>query len=152
MDTLPIQEVKNMAMTYLDSGTIKMKMVSPMVCKLRPKGMTAYTEYPQGLKASSHKPDGQKEATMTALYAVDFEGTNMMIARKNVVIINHTTGDTIKTERIKWDRISKEISSDTTVIQCKTDGSVLYGDGFTANETFSRWTIHNLRGSLYMNE
>ena len=72
----------------------------------------------------------------------------MYKASKNVVIIDVLKGDTLRTEEIIWDQRRRMIYSNVLVKQTKADGSVNYGDGFEADERFTKYTIFHPRGEM----
>ena len=84
---------------------------------------------------------------LTADYACNVNNTKYR-ASKNVVIIDLIKRDTLETEEIIWDQRRKTIYSNVLVKQKKADGSVNYGDGFEADERFTRYTIIHPHGEM----
>jgi hypothetical protein len=75
-----------------------------------------------------------------------------MEARDNVVLTNLNKNETIETELIIWDKNTRKIFSDKEVRYTKSDGSVSYGDGFDADESFSKYSVRNPRGEIIAEE
>lgn len=89
---------------------------------------------------------------MKADYAINAERDMHLEAQKNVIITNLKKGDTIKTEKIVWDKRTRRIYSDVPVRQIRADGTVYNGDGFDADEKFTRYTVRNPRGEIIAND
>ena len=71
-----------------------------------------------------------------------------METSKNVVITDLVKHESIKTEQIIWDKLNKRIYSEVEVTQIKADGTINKGDGFEADEKFTRYAIKNPRGEM----
>lgn len=142
----PDEASKNIAMTFSDNGIKSFELYAPSLYKYN--GEKAYMDCPEGIKIISYGNDNEPEAIMTADYAISEEENKTMEARKNVVITNVKKGDTIKTEKIVWDKGNKRIYSDVMVKQIRSDGTISIGDGFDADEKFSRYTVRNPRGEV----
>lgn len=141
----PDESAQNMSITMSDSGRINFIVETPLMNRYY--GDSSYTDCPKGVKVTSYNEWGQKQAILTADYACEIKGTTYK-ASKNVVIIDVVKGDTLRTEEITWNQGNKTISSNTLVKQSKSDGSVNYGDGFTADDRFTKYTIVHPRGVM----
>lgn len=102
-----------------------------------------YMEYPKGVKIISYDENKEKEMSLTANYAIDYQDRKFMEAKYNVVITNFGKGDIIETEHLIWDMNKKIIYSQTQTKQIKTDGSVYIGTGFESNESFTKYSVFN---------
>lgn len=142
----PDESSKNIAISFSDNGQKSFELYAPLINKYG--GDNPYMDCPKGVKIISFGNDNQIEAIMTADYAISEENSNRMEAHKNVVITNIQKGDTIKTEKIIWDKKDKRIYSDVTVKQIRGDGTINIGDGFDADEKFTRYTVRNPRGEV----
>ena len=100
-----------------------------------------YFEYPKGVEVISYTDDGEKETTLTANYAVNYEEKKIMEAKYNVIITNHKTGERVETEHLVWDMDRRIIYSNTQTKNTKSDGSVYIGESFESDESFSRYSL-----------
>ena len=72
-----------------------------------------------------------------------------MEARKNVVVVNQK-GDRLNTEHLIWDEKKQKLISDEFV-KITTKDQIIYGDGFEANEDFTKYKIFKTRGTIPIN-
>ncbi len=142
----PDESAKDVALSFSDSGRVSFELFSPILNKYG--GDLPYMDCPQGIKIISYDNEGVAEAIMTADYAISEEATEKMEAHSNVVITNLKKGDTIKTEKIVWNKRDKRIFSDVQVRQIRADGTVNIGDGFDADDRFTKYTVRNPRGEI----
>ena len=141
----PDESAENMVLTMSDSGMVSFILETPLLNRYY--GDTTYADFPKGIKVVSYNEYGQRQAMLTADYAIEINNTQYT-ASKNVVIVDLVKGDTLKTEEIQWNQLSRTVRSDVLVKQIKADGSVNYGDGFTADDRFTKYTIIHPRGEM----
>ena len=103
---------------------------------------------PKGITITSYTEDGQPQSRLTADYAISYENEMRMEASKNVVITDLIKNESIETEQIIWDKKRRRIFSNVEVCQKKADGTVNYGDGFDADERFTKYSVRNPRGEM----
>jgi len=144
----PDQSTKNAELTFSDSGYVNFRIIAPVLNQYSSDPNNEYSDCPNGIKIISYDTHGEPEAILTAEYAIDASGNQRMEARKHVVITNLKQGDTIKTEKIIWDKQRKKIFSDVEVRQIRADGTIYIGDGFDADEKFTKYTVRNPRGEM----
>jgi LPS export ABC transporter protein LptC len=142
-DTMPIETIKNMEMIYSDSGKIQYKVISPIVNRY--KSNESYDEFPKGLTILVYDSLLQVKSSLRANYAIHFIKKEIVEGKNDVVIVSKL--ETINTEHIVWNHKIRSVYSDVFVKRTNKDG-VLYGDGFDADETFSKYTIRNPRGTF----
>lgn len=141
----PDESAENITLTVSDSGVVSFIVKAPVFNTYRQD--SAYTDYPEGITAISYNEAGVQQAILTADFACNINNT-MYKASKNVVIIDVLKGDTLETEEIIWDQRKRMIYSNVLVKQSKADGSVNYGDGFEADERFTKYTIFHPHGEM----
>ena len=141
----PDESAENMTLTVSDSGIVSFIVKAPVFNTYRTD--STYMDYPEGITAISYTEYGQQRAILTANYACNINNS-MYKASKNVIIIDMLKGDTLRTEEIIWDQRRRIIYSNVLVKQTKADGSVNFGDGFEADERFSRYTIFHPHGEM----
>lgn len=115
-------------------------------------GDTVYMDCPNGIIIYSYDAEGHKQSVLTADYAISVEIPSRMEASKNVVIKDLVKNEMIETEQIIWDKDRKMIYSVVEVKQTKADGSVNYGDGFEADERFTKYRVFNPRGEMIVDD
>lgn len=142
----PDESAKDVEITFSDSGRVSFEIFAPMLNKYN--GDFPYMDCPEGIKIVSYDTRGEQEAILTSDYAISEEATQRMEARTHVVITNVKNGDSLKTEKIIWDKGNKRIYSDVEVRQIRSDGTVNIGDGFDADERFTKYTVRNPRGEI----
>ena len=141
----PDESAENMVLTMSDSGMVSFILETPLLNRYY--GDTTFADFPKGIKVVSYNEFGQRQAMLTADYAIEINNTQYM-ASKNVVIVDLVKGDTLMTEEIQWNQLSRTVRSNVLVKQIKADGSVNYGDGFTADDRFTKYTIIHPRGEM----
>ena len=141
----PDEAAENMALTVSDSGIVSFIITAPLMNRYY--GDSTFADFPKGIKVVSFTEFGEQQALVTAEYASEVNGSKYK-ASKNVVIIDVINGDTLRTEEITWNQLARTINSNTLVKQTKADGSVNYGDGFTADDRFTKYTIIHPRGEM----
>lgn len=148
-DTLPLESAKNIEAIYSDSGLTVVYIYSRQMDKYL--GYNSYTEFPKGIKVLYFDTTMKVKSMLTADYAIVHDREHLMEARKNVVIVDRVKDVTINTENIIWDQKKKIVYSNSFVKKTSKDG-VMYGDGFDADETFSRYTIRHPKGEFNVDE
>lgn len=113
---------------------------------------TAYMDCPNGITIYAYDELGVRQSVLTADYAISAEVPPRMEASKNVVIKDLIKNETIETEQLIWDKHKQMIYSVMPVKQTKADGTVNYGDGFEADEHFSKYKVFNPRGEMIVDE
>lgn len=148
-DTLPIESAKNIEAIYSDSGRTIIYIYSVQMDKFL--GNNTYMEFPKGLKVLYYDTAMQVKSMLTANYAIVKDKEKIMEAKNNVVIFDKVKDVTINTEHIIWDQQKKVVYSNCFVKKTSKDG-VMFGDGFDADETFSRYTVRNPKGEINVKE
>ena len=145
----PDESTTELHLTFSDSGRLNYEINTPILNKYSEND--TYMDCPEGIEIISYDIYGEPEAMLTADYALNAEREMRMEAQHNVVITNLKKGDTIKTEKIIWDKKLRRIYSDVPVRQIRADGTIYKGDGFDADEKFTRYTVRNPRGEIIAN-
>jgi hypothetical protein len=66
------------------------------------------------------------------------------------VVINKE-GEVLNTDQLFWDERLKIIYSNAFV-KITRPNEVIMGEGFEADETFSRWKIKKIQGTIYLQD
>ena len=142
----PDESAENMTITVSDSGQTAFIVNAPMLNRYNNPD-TTITDCPKGITITSFNDYGRKQAVITADYACQINN-NLFKATGNVVIYDIINGDSVITEEVIWDQRKRSIYSTKQVKQVKRDGSVNYGDGFDADERFTKYTIIHPHGEM----
>ncbi len=142
----PDESAENMTITVSDSGRISFILTTPMLNRYYGEDST-FADFPKGVKVISFNDYGQQQAIITADYANQINNS-LYIAKDNVVIYDLSSGDSVMTEEVIWDQRLHKIYSKKEVKQVKKDGSINYGDGFDADERFTKYTIIHPHGEI----
>lgn len=142
----PDESAENMIITVSDSGRTNFIVNAPMLNRYSSED-TAYMDCPKGIFITSFNDFGRKQAIITAKYACQINN-NLFKATDSVIIYDLINGDSVITDEVIWDQRRRTIYSTKPVRQVKSDGSVNYGDGFNADERFTRYTIIHPHGEM----
>lgn len=145
----PDESAKNIEIIMSDSGQITFTLFAPLMNKYY--GDNPYMDFPEGITVSSFT-NGVKQSTLTAGYAISEERTQRLEAHNNVVIVNLVKQESMLSEKIVWDKLRKEISSNVEVTQIKADGTIFKGDGFVSDERFTKYSVRNPQGEILADE
>jgi len=140
----PLEKGRNVEMLYSDSAMMKAKLKSPLV--YRYVDSTTRVVFPVGMHLDFYDEHGNISSWMTSEYAIRYENTKKMEARKNVVVVN-TKGEKLNTEHLVWDQEKKRIYTEAPV-KITTRKEVLKGIGLEADENFAKWRIKNVTGTF----
>jgi LPS export ABC transporter protein LptC len=108
-----------------------------------------YIEMPKGVHALFYDDQLNVKSRLDADYGIRYEKEQKMEARKNVVVINEK-GDMLNTEHLIWDERKEKLLSNEFV-KITTKDEIIYGNGFEANQNFTKYRIFNIKGTLSIN-
>ena len=86
MDTIPIEQARDIAVYYSDSGRIKAYLESPFMKSHQAKD--GYIEFPDGFKVIFYDENRNPKSEITAKYGIRYEKTKTMEAKNNVIVKN----------------------------------------------------------------
>ena len=140
----PSEEIRNLVTLYSDSGRVKVKVSAPVLRRYtEPKPLT---ELPKGMNIEFFDDSLRVISHLSARYAVQDVTKKTWEAREDVVVVN-TKGEQINTEKLVWDEQNELLSSDRFV-KITTAEEIIFGDGFEANQDFTRYRIFNVKGRI----
>jgi LPS export ABC transporter protein LptC len=145
---MPSEMGTDVEILYSDSAMLKMKLKAPSL--LRYDGNNPYTEFPKGIEVFFYGEEEKVETQLKAGYAVDRQGREFMEARKDVVVINEK-GDKLNTEHLLWDKKRRMIFS-KAFVRITTADEVIFGDGLEANESFTKYKITKIKGTINLKD
>ncbi|MEP7170002.1 MAG: LPS export ABC transporter periplasmic protein LptC [Bacteroidota bacterium] len=145
---LPVETATDISVLYSDSAKVKAKLTAPLMNHFTaPK---SYFEMPKGVDLKFYDDTLNVISTLTANYAINREEENIMEARNNVVVVNKK-GEMLNTEHLIWNQKTKKIYSNEFA-KITTKDEIIYGNGFEANEDFTKYKINKVKGTLSANK
>ena len=146
---MPLQTLSDAEILRSKDGNVQVRVLAPEINRY--DGENARTEYPKGVLLQFYDANKKVKSTLTAKYAIDSDRKNQIIARNNVIIIDHQTGDTTYMETLVWDRNEKRIFSNNPLMSVNGQ-RVTYGDGFVSDEKLENPRILRQRGTIEFDE
>ena len=145
----PTQQGKGITMIYSDSSRLKMVMKAGKMLTYDKNVKEPFTLLPDGLTMGFYSKDEKLEATLTANYGIHYPQRKRMEVKYNVVVVNKN-GETLNTEHLIWDEVTKKIHSDVFV-KITTGKEIIMGKGFESNEDLTQYQIKEVTGTIQLN-
>ena len=143
----PVESAKNIRILYSDSAKVQVELTAPVLDHyIHDK---PYVEMPSGLSAKFYNDEMQITSTLDADYGIRYEDEQRMEAKKNVVVVNEK-GEKLNTEHLIWDERKEKLLSDDFV-KITTKDEIIFGNGFEANQNFTKYRIFNIKGTISLN-
>ncbi|MCL2727178.1 MAG: LPS export ABC transporter periplasmic protein LptC [Bacteroidales bacterium] len=143
IDSISTQTVRNMRGIETKFGKVSIRLEAPL---METYSLLAepFEIFPQGIRIEGYTPEGELESEITAKMAIHKTKSNQerWEAYGNVVIINHIKNETLKTDTLYWDRVSRRIYTHAFVRLLSPQG-MLQGYGMESDERASDATILN---------
>jgi len=144
-----VETSKDIVVTYSDSAEIKAILKSPLFKNYKTED--PYYEMPIGLEVNFYSDgDSESKSKLTANYGIRKQKQKIMEVRNNVVVINNK-GEVLNTEKLIWDENTQKIYSNEFV-KIKQKDKIIYGDGFESDQSFSKYKIFKIKGTIYLKE
>ncbi len=144
---IPTESAKSIKIIYSDSAKVQVELTAPRLNRYETDN--PYIEMPNGLKAIFYDDRMEVKSRLDADYGIRYEREQRMEARKNVTVIN-AKGEKLNTEHLVWDEKKEKLTSDEFV-KITTKDEIIYGNGFEANQDFSKYKIFNIKGTISLN-
>jgi LPS export ABC transporter protein LptC len=145
---IPQESARSIKIIYSDSAQVKVELTAPVLNRYETDN--AYIEMPKGLQALFYNERMEVKSKLNALYGIRYERDQRMEARKNVVVVNEN-GDRLETEHLIWDEKKEKLISDDFV-KIITKDEIIFGNGFEANQDFTKYKIFNIKGTISLND
>ncbi|HOI32141.1 MAG: LPS export ABC transporter periplasmic protein LptC [Bacteroidales bacterium] len=148
-DTLA--DVSADTITYFrsDSGRVKMRLEAPTMNRY--EGNNPSLEFPDGFEAFFYDSVMEITSRIRANYGISYENIKLLEARNDVEVENYETQERLNTESLFWDQ-RKRIIFTRAFVKITSPDKVIFGDSLVATEGFDQRTIHNMRGTLEIEE
>jgi LPS export ABC transporter protein LptC len=146
----PIGETTNVLTLLSDSAKLQIKLTAPMEQTFE----TGDQIYPQGVKVSFYGDGGRTVVnTLEGKYAKYDKAKNLYVVRGDVRVANQVKQQKMNTEELFFDRVRAIIyTQPETKVRVETLTEVLTGNGLTANQDFSRYSILHPTGIFTVNQ
>ena len=145
--TSPQESAKNIKILYSDSAHVEVELTAPVLNHYETEN--PYIEMPKGFNAIFYNNKLEVKSKLFADYGIRYERDQRMEARKNVTVINEK-GEKLNTEHLIWDERKEKLYSDEFV-KITTKDEIIFGNGFEANQNFSKYKIFNIKGTISLN-
>lgn len=138
----PIFNVDNLAVNYSDSGRVKVKMSTAKQLifqnqdEIYPKAVYVNFLDKNGVEYSSLRGDSGKK----------FKETNLYVLQGNVFFNNRLLQQTLSTEELYWNPITKKVYSNKKVTILTPRESITASGGMDASEDFSKYSLRKPKG------
>ena len=145
--TSPQESAKNIKIFYSDSARLEVEITSPLLNRYETEN--PYVEMPKGFHATFYDDKLEVKSKLQADYGIRFEREQKMEAKKNVSVVNQK-GDILNTEHLIWDERKEKLYS-KDFVKITTKDEIIYGNGFEANQDFTKYKIFNIKGIITLN-
>jgi LPS export ABC transporter protein LptC len=145
---IPVDKSTGVVIIYSDSAKVKGKMITPEL--LNYKTANPYLEMKKGITIIFYDQNQNETSTIKSDYAIRRENEKTIELKYNVVAINQR-GEIFKSEQLIWDETKKRFYSDR-LVNINSNGNILFGNSFWANQDFSYYEIVQPTGDLNLTE
>jgi LPS export ABC transporter protein LptC len=143
----PQESAKSIKILYSDSARLQVELTAPVLNRYQTDN--PYIEMPKGLRAIFYDDKLEVKSRLDADYGIRYEKDQRMEARKNVSVVNQK-GERLNTEHLVWDEKREKLTSDEFV-KITTKDEIIFGNGFEANQDFTKYKIFNIKGTISLN-
>ena len=143
-----VETGQEIEMLYSSEARVRARLVGPQV--KRHNTREPYMEFDKGLVVYFYDDSMVQTSRLTANYGRVDEGSNDMVVRDKVEVIN-AKNETLTTEELVWNNKTRRITSDKFV-KIQTADEIIYGDGLDANEDMTNYRIKKIRGSIRLKD
>ena len=149
---VPSRTVINANVIFKDSGFLKINLRSPRIEEYALID-SPYTKFPKGLEMDFYNKNIDSPGFLKANWAIMNELKGWYEGRGDVLVINEK-GDTLKTQKLFWDKKKRRIfTQDTVFLISKSGDSLQANNGLEAKDDLSEYSLFNNRGmKLYEEE
>ena len=148
----PSRTLINANVVFKDSGFLKVNLRSPLIEEYAMID-SPYTKFPKGLEMNYYNKNIDSPGYLRANWAVMNEMKGWYEGRGDVLVISEK-GDTLKTQKLFWNKNKRQIfTQDTVYIITKTGDSLQANNGLEAKDDLTEYMLFNNQGmKLYEGE
>lgn len=145
----PISTGKKVEFIYSEKANVKVKISAPLMEEYGEEE-NKYMEMTHGIKVLFYDSLNNVASTLTSNYAIHRVSENIMEAKDDVVVVNDK-GEVLNTEHLIWLEDSSKIYTEEFV-KITTEDEIIMGEGMEANQDFTKWKIHKIKGTINIKE
>lgn len=147
----PDRTLINAHIYYKDSGRIVLDLRSPLIEEYSMID-TPYMKFPKGLELDFYNKKSDTPGYLRANWATASEMRGWYEGRGDVLVINEK-GDTLKTQKLFWNKKTRKIfTQDTVFLISKMGDSLQANNGLEATDDLKEYTLFNNQGTKYYEE
>lgn len=148
----PSRTLINANVVFKDSGFLKINLRSPLIEEYAMID-TPYTKFPKGLEMDYYNKNIDSPGFLRANWAMMNEMKGWYEGSGDVLVISEK-GDTLKTQKLFWNKKKRQIfTQDTVYIITKTGDSLQANNGLEAKDDLTEYMLFNNQGmKLYEGE
>ncbi|MBF25844.1 MAG: LPS export ABC transporter periplasmic protein LptC [Flavobacteriales bacterium] len=133
-------------MNYYFDGDLEFKLIAQEIQEL--KYPVEKNVFPNGVKVLVFNKNFDTIAKINSDFAVQKKEEKLVELSNNVFLINEKN-EQLSTEKLFWNSEEKKIYTDSFVT-ITTDNEIIMGYGFSANQSFSNYSLLNITGTIYL--
>lgn len=142
--SVPDQEIWNGRIEITSDGRKQSVVQAGHIEVFERKKVTLFSD---GVIVDFYNKAGEHSSVLTSQRARIEEKADLFVALGNVVVTSDS-GAVLRTERLYWERASRQVRSDTLVI-LTTELDSLRGFDFESNEDLTSWQLKNPTGQTF---
>jgi LPS export ABC transporter protein LptC len=140
----PILNIDNLAINYSDSGRVKVKLSTAKQLKFQNQDEI----YPKAVYVNFLDKNGVEYSSLRGDSGRYVKDANLYIIKGNVFFNNRLLRQTMATEELFWNPVSKRIYSNKRVTIKTPRESITASGGLEANEDFSKYSLKKPKGTF----
>ncbi len=144
-EKLVSRTVRNMETLSSENGGKKQLQRAPLV-EEHAFANPAFEEFPLGMEVIGYDSIGQPSSRVIADHALHWAQRDLWELKGNV-LVEGEEGQKLYTQQLFWDRKTQKIYSNVDS-KVEEGEDVFIGEGFEADDDFSRWTFRRLTGTV----
>lgn len=145
----PLNEQRGAHITYSDSGISVLEIESGLVQDFGNMD-PSYVYFGEGLEVKFYNGEQLSSTVLTADTARQIKSKDLWVIGGNVEVLNGK-GERMQTELLYWDKKEERIYSESAV-QIITDGQLIMGKGFEADQEFNSYRIFKVQGEITIDD
>ncbi len=147
----PSRTLINAEVSFKDSGFLKINLRSPLIEEYAMID-SPYTQFPKGLEMNYYNKSLDSPGYLRANWAVMNEMKGWYEGRGDVVVISES-GDTLKTQKLFWNKVKRQVfTRDTVYIISKEGDSLQANNGLEAKDDLTEYMLFNNQGTKFYEE
>ena len=144
----PVKKGKQIKVIYSEQASVMVEISAPIMEEF--VADVNYTEMKEGIKAVFYDSLMNVSSVLTSNYAIQYPDERKMEVEDDVEITNDK-GEKLNTEHLVWMQDSAKIYS-KEFVKITSNDEILMGEGFEAEQDFSKWKIYNITGIINIKE